>query len=376
MDGHDAVAALHRQAAIASASTDWKTAAHHYREAGDTEAMLGVVASAIPTIMGDGQYALAEAFIGPISHERRPAGFDLILSRVDMQQGDYEAAIAASQAVLDFTERDEDPQHERNQHRRADHEHHEDRPARPEHLAQGQIEDPEARGDEARSRLRDQNPGSTRGRNIDIADVYRAAQERGPALGAGLVLQEAEELLQAAGVQRPLHDAERQDARVVGLDRVVAAARRLVVLEGVGNPDNVGGIFRSAIALGVGGILLDPTSGDPWYRKALRTSMGAILRLPFARVDPWPAELGRLRPLGFRVVALSPSGSVTIDECAAGLDGTSRIAFMAGAEGPGLSDAAMAQADITVRIPVDPLTDSLNVVVAVAIALARIRSDC
>ncbi len=101
MDGPDAVAALHRQAAIASASTDWKTAAHHYREAGDTEAMLGVVASAIPTIMGDGQYALAEAFIGPISHERRPAGFDLILSRVDMQQGDYEAAIAASQAVLD-----------------------------------------------------------------------------------------------------------------------------------------------------------------------------------------------------------------------------------------------------------------------------------
>ena len=101
IDGPDAVAALHRRAAIASAGTDWKTAAHHYREAGDTEAMLGVVASAIPTIMGNGQYALAEAFIGPISDDRRPAGFDLILSRVDMQQGDYEAAIAASQAVLD-----------------------------------------------------------------------------------------------------------------------------------------------------------------------------------------------------------------------------------------------------------------------------------
>ena len=101
LDGPDVVAALHRQAAIASADTDWKTAAHHYREAGDTEAMLGVVASAIPTIMGNGQYALAEGFIGPISADRRPAGFDLILSRVDMQQGDYEAAIAASQAVLD-----------------------------------------------------------------------------------------------------------------------------------------------------------------------------------------------------------------------------------------------------------------------------------
>ena len=99
--GPDAVVALHRRAAAASASTDWKVAAHHYREAGDTEAMLGVVATAIPTIMGNGQYALAEAFIGPISAERRPAGVDLIQSRVDMQQGDYEAAIAASQAVLD-----------------------------------------------------------------------------------------------------------------------------------------------------------------------------------------------------------------------------------------------------------------------------------
>jgi LuxR family maltose regulon positive regulatory protein len=101
LNGPDAVAALHRKAAAASATTDWKVAAHHYREAGDTEAMLGVVASAIPTIMGNGQYALAEAFIGPISPERRPSGFDLILSRVDMQQGDYDAAIAASQAVLD-----------------------------------------------------------------------------------------------------------------------------------------------------------------------------------------------------------------------------------------------------------------------------------
>jgi DNA-binding SARP family transcriptional activator/tetratricopeptide (TPR) repeat protein len=101
MDGPDAVADLHRQAAIACAETDWKTAAHHYREAGDVEAMLGVVASAIPTIMGNGQYALAEGFIGPIAADRRPAGFDLILSRVDMQQGDYDAAIAGSQAVLD-----------------------------------------------------------------------------------------------------------------------------------------------------------------------------------------------------------------------------------------------------------------------------------
>jgi ATP/maltotriose-dependent transcriptional regulator MalT/DNA-binding SARP family transcriptional activator len=101
MDGPEVVAGLHRRTAAAAAGTDWKVGAHHYREAGDTEAMLGVVAGAIPTIMGNGQYALAEAFIGPISADKRPPGFDLIQSRVDMQHGDYEAAIAASQAVLD-----------------------------------------------------------------------------------------------------------------------------------------------------------------------------------------------------------------------------------------------------------------------------------
>jgi DNA-binding SARP family transcriptional activator len=100
-DGAAAVADLHRRTAAAAAATDWRVAAYHYREAGDTDAVLKVVGEAIPTIMGKGQYALAETFIGPIPAELRPHGFDLILSRVDMQHGDYQAAIAASQAVLD-----------------------------------------------------------------------------------------------------------------------------------------------------------------------------------------------------------------------------------------------------------------------------------
>ena len=100
-DGAAAVADLHRRTAAAAAATDWRVAAYHYREAGDTDAVLKVVGGAIPTIMGKGQYALAETFIGPIPADLRPPGFDLILSRVDMQHGDYEAAIAASQAVLD-----------------------------------------------------------------------------------------------------------------------------------------------------------------------------------------------------------------------------------------------------------------------------------
>jgi DNA-binding SARP family transcriptional activator/tetratricopeptide (TPR) repeat protein len=100
-DGTASVADLHRRTATAAAATDWRIAAYHFREAGDTDAVLRVVGDAIPTIMAKGQYALAETFIGSIPTDTRPPGFDLILSRVDMQHGDYRAAIAASQAVLD-----------------------------------------------------------------------------------------------------------------------------------------------------------------------------------------------------------------------------------------------------------------------------------
>ena len=92
-DGDAAVAELHRRTAAAVADADWRVAAHHYREAGDTADMLSTISRAIPTIMGNGQYGLAETFIGPVPAEDRPPGFELILSRVEMQQGDYDAAI-------------------------------------------------------------------------------------------------------------------------------------------------------------------------------------------------------------------------------------------------------------------------------------------
>jgi tRNA G18 (ribose-2'-O)-methylase SpoU len=164
-------------------------------------------------------------------------------------------------------------------------------------------------------------------------------------------------------VRRPTVDAQLAE---------FGAARRLVVLEGVGNPDNIGGIFRSAAALGAGGVLLDRSSGDPLYRKAVRTSMGAVLRLPFARVDPWPQSLGTLRQMGFVIGALTPAGTLTLGEFRATLSPSARVALLAGAEGPGLSAAALAESDTTVRIPVDPRSDSLNVVVAVSIALEHL----
>ena len=150
-----------------------------------------------------------------------------------------------------------------------------------------------------------------------------------------------------------------------------ARASRLLALEGVSNPDNVGGLFRVALALGADGILLDPASGDPLYRKAVRTSMGAALRVPFARVHPWPAALDEIR-VGAEVVALTPdSAAMPLDDNAVEPD--RRLILLLGSEGHGLSDEAMRYADVRLRIPVAPVADSLNVVVAAAVALHALR---
>ncbi len=161
----------------------------------------------------------------------------------------------------------------------------------------------------------------------------------------------------------------RRDSIATTLDGI-PASRRLLALEGVGNPDNVGGLFRVAAALGVGGVLLDRTCADPLYRKAIRTSMGAALRVPFARLDDWALGLDALRERGYRLVALTPDPSaVPIAELAS----AQPLVLMAGAEGSGLKPATLGFADVRARIPMDPEADSLNVVVATAIALYQLR---
>lgn len=148
-------------------------------------------------------------------------------------------------------------------------------------------------------------------------------------------------------------------------------ARRLLALEGVGNPDNVGGLFRVAAAFGVDGLLLDPATADPFYRKAIRTSMGAVLDLPFERVSDWPAALGRYRERGFDIVALTPRDAARpLAGYAAGGAPARRIVIIVGAEGSGLTEGALAEATERVRIPISPGVDSLNVTVAAGIALA------
>ena len=150
--------------------------------------------------------------------------------------------------------------------------------------------------------------------------------------------------------------------------------RRIVALEGVGNPDNVGGIFRTALAFGVDGILLDGGSADPYYRKAIRTSMAATLQLPWARAADWVETLHRFRSEGFTVVALSPApGNATIEEFSSRVSRDARLVIMCGTEGAGLTTRSTDVAHERVRIPIQPAVDSLNVVVAAGIALDRLR---
>lgn len=151
------------------------------------------------------------------------------------------------------------------------------------------------------------------------------------------------------------------------------SAHRLLALEGVGNPDNVGGLFRVAAAFGVDGVLLDRTSGDPLYRKAIRTSMGAVFSVPFAQTEKWLGTLIAIRVAGVEVIALTPDVSATdLSDYISHRSRDRRVALMLGAEGPGLSPEAMRAATAAVRIPIAREVDSLNVVVAAGIALAAI----
>jgi tRNA G18 (ribose-2'-O)-methylase SpoU len=155
-----------------------------------------------------------------------------------------------------------------------------------------------------------------------------------------------------------------------------AGARRLMALEAVANPDNVGGLFRVAAAFDAGGVLLDRASGDPFYRKAIRTSMGATLDLPFKRLESWPSDLGLLRGRGFQIAALTPDrAAASLAAYAATVDRNRPLVLLLGAEGSGLTPEALSTADVRVRIPIAAGVDSLNVVVAAGIALAALAGE-
>jgi tRNA G18 (ribose-2'-O)-methylase SpoU len=146
-------------------------------------------------------------------------------------------------------------------------------------------------------------------------------------------------------------------------------ATRLVVLEAVGDADNVGAIFRCAAAFGAGAVLLGPSCADPLYRKAIRTSMAATLSVPFARAEPWPDALAALAAMQWNVVGLTPRADAPPLWEAAAAGRRRRVALVVGHEGDGLSPSALRACTALARIPMAPGVESLNVAVSVGVAL-------
>jgi tRNA G18 (ribose-2'-O)-methylase SpoU len=155
--------------------------------------------------------------------------------------------------------------------------------------------------------------------------------------------------------------------------RMLVHRSPLVVVERVANADNIGAIFRNAAAFGAAGVLLERSCTDPLYRKAIRTSMGAALSVPSARLDPWPDALLTLRGEGITLVGLTTGAVETVDVVAGTLRGD-KVALLVGHEGDGLSQSALAACQHLARIPMAPGVDSLNVATAAGIALYELRS--
>ena len=155
------------------------------------------------------------------------------------------------------------------------------------------------------------------------------------------------------------------------LATVLDGARTVAVLEGVNDHENIGSMFRNAAGLGADAVLFGDKCADPLYRRAVRVSMGHVLRIPFARVPDWPRGLDVLRGRGFQLISLTPDpGAIPLATAMTG----ERVALLLGAEGPGLTEHAMRATDVRARIPMAPGTDSLNVATAAAMAFyERVR---
>lgn len=161
--------------------------------------------------------------------------------------------------------------------------------------------------------------------------------------------------------------AERPTAADLG--DLASRARRLLVLEGSNDTENIGAVARSARALGIDGLVLDGSCADPWSRRAVRVSMGEVLDLEIARSDDLVGALDRLHAHGFHTWALTPDPTA---EVLYDLVPGDRVALVAGAEGPGLSSGVLAGCHHRVRIPLSHGVDSLNLGHAVAIAVAHV----
>ena len=149
---------------------------------------------------------------------------------------------------------------------------------------------------------------------------------------------------------------------------LLAGCRRVVALEAVVDPDNVGAIFRHAAAFEADAVLLSTHCGDPLYRKAVRTSMGWVLSVPYARMPNGEGLITELHRAGFTSVALTPHSEAT-SLPSFRPEPSARLALILGTESTGLTEATLDAAMHRVRIPTNPGVDSLNVASAAAIAM-------
>ncbi len=150
---------------------------------------------------------------------------------------------------------------------------------------------------------------------------------------------------------------------------LLGEAQRVIVLEDVVDPDNVGAVFRHAAAFDADAILLSAHAGDPLYRKAVRTSMGWVLDVPWTRLGSSAELVPTLRRSGFTTLALTPSGDVDIRDPRLVVVRPNRIAIVLGAESDGLRVDTLAQCDHRVRVAISPHVDSLNIATTAAIAV-------
>lgn len=170
------------------------------------------------------------------------------------------------------------------------------------------------------------------------------------------------------GALASMHRPEERDPLAL-----LAASRRVVVLEDLTDHTNVGAIFRSVAALGADGVLLTPACADPLYRRAVRVSMGAVLQVPWARLPDWKTAGPLIRGAGYELAALAlRDDAEDLADFASGPP--ERLALMFGTEGEGLSRRALASATRCVTIPMEHGVDSLNVATAAAVALWAVRT--
>ena len=149
---------------------------------------------------------------------------------------------------------------------------------------------------------------------------------------------------------------------------LLATSKRVVILENVVDPTNVGAIFRSVAAIGADAVLVTPRCSDPFYRRAIRVSMGTVLQVPWTRTGDWPLLRAELVEAGFHVAALAlTEDAVDLRSFAAAAP--ERVALVLGTEGEGLTPEAIAAADTVVQVPMRHGIDSLNVAAAAAVAM-------